>query len=103
MRSVGRPAGEELDRIEELAEMYFHKDRWAIDAFFWDDGDVHIEAFSTIGTGYEHAYPDEVNNHRQIIVYERDAEILKYKNRIELKNDNIGSRVRVLNEIKLEW
>jgi len=82
MNEIGRPTEEELDRMEAFAEEYFVGDRWAIDAMLWDDGDVHLEAFSTLGTSFERGYDEDVKAHRQIIKYERGPKQWVYINKV---------------------
>ena len=73
MKRIGRPTEAELDRIEELVDEYFVGDSWALDAKFWDDGDIHLTAYSTLGTNCNEGYPIEVINHRQVILYKRQS------------------------------
>lgn len=82
MNEIGRPTEEELDRMEAFVEEYFVGDRWAIDAKLWDDGDVHLEAFSTLGTSFERGYDEGVKAHRQIIKYERGPNQWVYINKV---------------------
>jgi len=100
MRQIGRPTDEELDRIEALAEEYFSGERWAVEAKFWDDGDVHLEAFCTIGTSFDSGYDKSVRFHRQILRYERSANQCTYTNKV-VRSDE--SAVQYLNEIEIEW
>lgn len=78
--TVGRPTDAELDRMEELVDEYFVGDNYAIKINCWDDGDVHLTAYSTIGTNCSEGYPMEVLEHRQIIEYKRDDETCLYRN-----------------------
>lgn len=82
MNEIGRPTDEELDQMQSFAEEYFVGDRWAIDASLWDDGDVHLEAFSTLGTSFDRGYDETVKAHRQIIKYERSASRWVYINKV---------------------
>lgn len=100
MRSVGRPTEAELDRLEELVDQYFVGDRWAIDAKLWDDGDVHLEAFSTIGTSHAAGYDENVASHRQIIRYERQSQLCEYENRVSYAG---SYRRKILKEFYIDW
>ncbi len=100
MKSVGRPTEAELNRLKELVEQYFVGDRWAVNAEFWDDGDVHLEAFSTIGTSHAAGYDDNVAYHRQIIRYERQSQLCEYENRVSYSG---SYRIKVLNEFHIDW
>lgn len=66
--------------MEELVDEYFVLDDYAIEVKCWDDGDVHISAFSTIGTNHDGNYPQDVLQHRQIIRYCRDDDTCLYQN-----------------------
>ena len=81
---VGRPTESEIDRIEELANRLFVDDSWTINSKMWDDGDVHLTAYSTVGTSYDEGYPSEVVHHRQFIIYERFNEEAVYLNKLRL-------------------
>jgi len=85
MKQIGRPTEEELDRLETFAEEYFVGGRWAIDAKLWDDGDVHLEAFSTLGTSFDRGYDEDVKAHRQIIRYERSTNRWVYINKVSYR------------------
>jgi len=103
MNDVGVITEEEHERIKEAVEKHFVGDTWAIEASLWDDGDVHLEAFSTIGNSNHAGYSDDVWNHQQVIVYERD-DVFKYQNRVEYRCE--GHRVKemqVLQEKELDW
>lgn len=100
MNEIGRPTSDELDRIEELAEQYFVGESWSIDAKFWDDGDIHLTAYSTLGTNCYDAYPIEVLRHRQYIIYERYDEEALYLNKLEISHPRPD---RELNRIELDW
>jgi hypothetical protein len=100
MDKVGRPTDSEISRMEELVNTYFGGERWAIEAKFWDDGDVHLEAYSTIGTGFERDYPNNVSHHRQLIRYERESGKCTYLNRVTYTD---RMRVRDLNRLELDW
>jgi hypothetical protein len=100
MRSIGRPTEEEIDRLKELAEQYFVGDKWAIKAKLWDDDDVHLEAFSTIGTSHAAGYEDTVAHHRQIIRYERQSQLCEYENRVSYASSH---RSKKLNEFYIDW
>lgn len=103
MNSIGRPTDDEIARLEALADKYFVRDRWAIEARLWDDGDVHMCAYSTIGTGDIDAYPDEVFNHQQVIEYERGDGAV-YINRLELKCEkHKAANVRELNRFGIDF
>jgi len=88
MNRIGRPTEEELDRMEAFAEEYFVGDRWAIDAMLWDDGDVHLEAFSTLGTSHDRGYGPNIASHRQIIRYERSTSRWVYINKVITTGSN---------------
>lgn len=75
-----RPTDAELGRVEELIEELFVGSRYSIDIRLWDDGDVHITAYSTLGTNMTDGYPPDTYQHRQVIEYEREAEMLLYRN-----------------------
>lgn len=101
MNEVGRPTSEELDRMEELVDEYFVGDSWATEIRCWDDGDVHINAYSTLGTNYDDGYPVEVRYHRQNILYKREDNECFYKNVVELMT---SSRPKMeLNRIEIDW
>lgn len=78
--TVGRPSEVEIDRMEELVDELFVGDQYAIKANFWDDGDVHMTAFSTIGTNIDEGYPMDALEHRQTIRYHRDDDVCIYQN-----------------------
>lgn len=100
MNEVGRPTEEEFDRLEELVEQYFVGDKWAVEIRCWDDSDVHLIAYSTIGTNCTEGYPVEVMYHRQNIIYKREDDICYYSNKIRTMDNRPN---RELNRIYLEW
>lgn len=89
---------EEISMVEELVEEMFVGDNYAINITAWDDGDVHIEAHSTIGTNCNEGYPMYVVYHRQIIEYERYDNELLYWNIVRAANPKPS---KVLNRIEL--
>lgn len=99
MKQIARPTKSEIDRLEELANQYFVGEHWAIEAKFWDDGDIHLEAFSTIGVGQDTGYPKSVAYHRQILRYERQSNLCEYENIVMQSNNHS----RVLNEFWIDW
>lgn len=104
MNAVGRPTEDELDRFEELADEYFVGDSWTIEASLWDDGDVHFEAFTTLGNKHRDGYPNDLWNHRQKIVYERGDEFAHYYNVLEWPHEeHQASAIQKLNEFEIEW
>lgn len=82
MNPVGRPKDSEMDRVSGLAKEYFVSDDWSIEVKCWDDGDVHIEAYSTLGVGFAVGYPSDVHYHRQIVRYKRDESVCNYINAV---------------------
>jgi len=100
VKEIGRPTDEELDRMEALAEAYFSGERWAVEAKLWDDGDVHLEAFCTLGTSFEPGYDNSVRYHRQILIYERSANTCTYINKVSRFGE---SQVQYLNEEAIDW
>ena len=100
MNKIGRPTTDELDRIEELVDEYFVGDSWALDAKFWDDGDVHLTAYSTLGTNFNDGYPRNALDHKQFILYERQDGEAEYINRV-----NMASPLpdKELNRISIDW
>jgi len=105
MNKIGRPTHEEINRIEELADKYFEEDiPWAVESKFWDDGDVHLEAYQTLGTGADRGYNGDVNNHRNIIYYRRDDGFAKYVERVQYNHTSaVGYSVSVLEEERLDF
>lgn len=99
MRELGRPTDEELDRIEELADEYFRSDRWAVEVRCWDDGDVHLIAYSTLGTNVSEGYPIDVRSHKQLIIYERESGHAHYQNKVNyqtnMKPDKLLNRIEI--------
>lgn len=100
MNEIGRPTEQELDRMEELVDQYFVGDTWGLDAKFWDDGDVHLTAYSTLGTNFSDGYPIEILEHKQLIIYERFDEEAIYINRLRVGSPRPN---RELDRIELEW
>jgi hypothetical protein len=101
MKEVGRPTEEELDRLEELVEQYFVGDSWAVEIRCWDDDDVHLTAYSTIGTNCNEGYPLSVAWHRQNIIYERQSGHCHYENR--LRSQTSSQPDRTLNRVEIDW
>lgn len=99
LSDVGRPTEAEFDRLEELVDEYFVGDSWAIECRCWDDGDVHLTAYSTIGTNCTDGYPIEVAWHRQYLHYQREEESCKYSNKLSL----MGPPDRTLKTFEVEW
>ena len=99
MKQVGHPTDEEFERLKELVDEYFVGDRWAIEVRCWDDGDVHLTAYSTIGTNCDDGYPLAISWHRQNIIYERQAEHCHYENRVRYQASSRPSRVLNRQEI----
>lgn len=100
MKDIARPTDEELNRMEELAREYFVIDSWAIDSKLWDDGDVHLTAYSTLATNVDDGYKTKHLHHRQTIHYQREGEYCHYKNVVTLQSPEPD---RVLNMIEIEW
>jgi hypothetical protein len=100
MNEIGRPTDEELDRMEELADQYFVGDKWGLDAKFWDDGDVHLTAYSTIGTNNDDGYPMEALHHRQLIIYEREDDECWYVNKVKISHPRPN---RELNRVEIDF
>jgi hypothetical protein len=100
MKYIGRPTDEELDRIEELAEAYFLGEWWTVEAKLWDDGDVHLEAFCTLGTSFEQRYDNSVRYHRQVLRYERSSNSCTYINKVSRHGE---SQAQYLKEKVINW
>jgi hypothetical protein len=100
LNEIARPTDEELDRIEELVDEYFVGEKWGLDAKFWDDGDVHLTAYSTLGTNCNEGYPMEVINHRQVIVYQREAGDCFYINEARIDAPRCNQE---LNQINIDF
>lgn len=69
--TVGRPTDDEIDRVEELVEEHFGDNPYGIKVKLWNDGDVHMVAYSTIATNCTGGVPKGVLEHRETIKYER--------------------------------
>lgn len=100
MKTIGRPQEEELDRMEELVDELFVGDSWGIAATFWDDEDVHLRAYSTLGTNVYEGYPMYVISHKQEIIYEREDNEAVYRNRVEMEHPRED---RTLEQRELDW
>jgi len=101
MDAVGRPTDEEFDRLKELVEEYFVGSSWAIEVRCWDDDDVHLTAYSTIGTNCDEGYPLAIAYHRQNIIYERQEGHCHYENRVRYQASSRPNRI--LNREEIEW
>mgnify|MGYP000294044871 CR=1 FL=1 len=100
MNEIGRPTDEELDRMEELVEELFVGDSWGLAATFWDDSDVHLRAYSTLGTNLNEGYPMYVISHKQEIIYERHGGEAVYRNRVEMEHPREDV---MLQQYDLDW
>jgi len=100
MNDIGRPTDEELDRMEELVDELFVGHSWGLAATFWDDDDVHLRAYSTLGTNFNDGYPMYVISHKQEIIYERQDSEAVYRNRIEMEHPRED---KTLEQRDLDW
>lgn len=100
MKEIGRPTDEELNRLEELVNEIFVGESWGVAATFWDDDDVHLRAYSTIGTNVREGYPMHVISHKQEIIYEREDEEAIYRNKVEMEHPRENN---ILQQRELDW
>jgi len=87
MKTVGRPLEKEIDKLERFADKLFVGDSITIESSLWDDGDVHYNLFSTIGSGSREGYSNDIHNHREVIKYKRGDTYAVYLNRLEYPVD----------------
>jgi hypothetical protein len=100
VKDIGRPTEDELDRMEELVNELFVGDSWGLAATFWDDRDVHLRAYSTLGSNVYEGYPMYVISHKQEIIYERQDDEAVYRNRVEMEHPRQN---KILQQRDIEW
>lgn len=92
---------EEMELVYTLMDEFFVGDRASINVELWDDGDCHIHAFTTLGTGYHERYPDDVKYHRQEIDFERYRDHCKLRNVVVFEGAE-PRKTQLLNSQKID-
>lgn len=86
-------------KCREYAVDVFCNDDWTMRTTTWDDGDFHIELW----TSHERPYEDwSLEFHKQRITFKRSDACIAYENYVESEYKNGQRKRRVLDERVLE-